>query len=66
MIGIDRTANLATYVQAVFRKEMGGMDDKLTMPTTFSLDLLEECHYAVRVIARAIRNQSEWGPLITD
>lgn len=56
---MDRTAHLSAYMRSLFVKEMGGNTCELKMPKTLSLDLLEECHYAVRLVIRAIGNQSE-------
>ena len=59
MSGMDQTVNLSAYLRARFVMEMGGKNGELQMPTTFSLDFLEECHFAVRLVVRAIRSQSD-------
>jgi hypothetical protein len=56
--GMDRTATLSAYIRALFVKEMGERTDNLEMPRTISLDILEECHYAIKLVVRAIKNQS--------
>ena len=56
---MNKTAHLATYVRSLFVSQMGRKSEELKMPMTFSLDILEECHFAVRLIIRALKNQSK-------
>ena len=56
---MDKTATLSAYLRALFVAESAGKSDELKMPKAFDLDLLEDCHFAVDLITRAIKNQSE-------
>lgn len=58
-LGIEKTEAVATYLKALFIAELNSSHDDLGMPK-WSLDLLEDCHWAVKVMARAWRNQSEF------
>ena len=53
------TEELATYMKRLFIAENKGRGDLLEL-ATLPLDLLEECHYAIKMIMQAIRNKSEW------
>lgn len=59
MSGIYQTCSLSSYLRALFVSEMGGKGNLLKLPTTLSLEFLEECHFAVRLVTRAIKNLSE-------
>jgi hypothetical protein len=39
--------------------ESAGKNGELKMPSGFDLDLLEDCHFAVKMITKAIKDQSE-------
>ena len=59
MPGIDATARISAYLQSLFVAESAGKSDELKMPNGFDIDLLEDCHFAVKMITKAIKRQSE-------
>jgi hypothetical protein len=50
---------IATYLKLLFTSQLKGNNEKISMPD-FSIDLLEECHYAVRLLVEAVKNPSKW------
>jgi hypothetical protein len=57
--GIKETEEVATYLRKLVElelREAGGENRMLD----WLLEFLEELHYTVQVLIRAIRNQSKW------
>lgn len=57
------TEEIATYLKAAFNAEMRGELGLLQMPR-YSLDLLEECNFAAKLLVKATRNQSEFKQIL--
>ena len=56
-LGIEKTREIPTYMHLLYEAELQGKDD-IPLPN-WSLDLLEDCQYAVKVILKALRNESQ-------
>ena len=56
-LGIEKTREIAAYMHLLYEAELQGKDD-IPLPN-WSLDLLEDCRYAVKVILKALRNESQ-------
>jgi hypothetical protein len=54
--GIRKTEGAVQYLRKLLAVEFGAVDD-VQMPD-WELDLLEEMHYAVKLVAQAIKNKS--------
>jgi hypothetical protein len=58
-IGVKKTEEISTYLKHLFIAELRGKGE-INMPNwPQALDLLEECHYAVKLLVEATKNQSE-------
>ena len=55
---INTAEEIATYLKLLFRKELHGQQEEIPIPT-FSIDLLEECHYEVRQLVQAAKKTSK-------
>lgn len=62
-MSMDNTDIVATYVKTLFFAKISqGPEPKIPK---WSLDFVEECHYAVTLLAQAVQNQSTLQPNIT-
>lgn len=52
---------VSLYMQAKFEHTIRARQGMIRIPASWPLTLLLECDHAVRIIARAFQNQSEWG-----
>jgi hypothetical protein len=57
-LGIQKTEKVATYMRSLFSAELKGKSDEVVMPK-WSLDFLEDCNWAVKVMVAAWRKRSE-------
>jgi hypothetical protein len=55
---IEQTKAIASYFRALYNAEVRGMNEDVPFPN-WPIHLLEECQYAVKIIATAIQNQSK-------
>lgn len=53
------TEEIASYMKQRFCAELKGNKEKLDLPN-FPLELLQECNFAMKLLAQAIRNQSKY------
>ena len=58
-LGIEKTKEIAAYMRRLYNAELQGKDDG-PLPE-WSIDLLEDCRYAVMVILKAVKNESQWN-----
>jgi hypothetical protein len=58
--GIHKTEIIGDYMETLFSAELQGKADKVPLPNWWldELDLLEDCNYAIKVLAQASKNQS--------
>jgi hypothetical protein len=56
--GICGTEEVADYLRKLLMSELGGGDEVPNMPN-WSLEFLEEAHYAVKLLLVAIKNKSK-------
>ena len=52
------THEVAAYMKKRFIAELKGSAGEVQLPR-FPLDLLEECNFAIKLLVKATRNQSE-------
>lgn len=57
-LGISKTRDVSDYMKALFRSELSGGEKWVPMPN-WPLDFLQDCHYMVRIMVRALRNKSK-------
>ena len=60
-LGIEKTKEVAAYMRQLYNAELQGKDD-VPLPH-WSIDLAEDCRYAVKVILKAVKNESEWNSI---
>ena len=57
---VPTAEEIATYLKLLFANELKGNIENISMPSNFPLDLLEECHYTVRLLVEAVKHPSRW------
>lgn len=63
MLAIQKTKEIAEYMRAVYTAEIQSNGATDVPFPKWRLDLLEECRYAAKVIAQAVKNESEFRSL---
>jgi hypothetical protein len=63
MLAIQKTKEIAAYLRQLCAAELQSTDRHVPFPN-WPIDLLEECHYAAKVIVQAIKNQSKLLPML--
>jgi len=54
---IQKTKEIASFLRNLFNAELHGTD--IVELPNWSVDLLEDCRYAVKIIVKAIKNRSK-------
>lgn len=57
-LAIDRTAEIAQYIRAVFQARIQNQDGKVQSPKRWSLHFLIEVNHVIEVLVRAFSNKS--------
>lgn len=57
MLAICKTIEIATYLRRLFTAELESKGEDVPLPD-WPIDLLEECHYSIKVMIAAVQNQS--------
>ena len=57
-LGINKTKDLANYMKAILRSELRGGEEWVPKPN-WPMDLVQDCQYMVRIMIRAVRNESK-------
>ena len=63
MLAIEKTKEVADYMRAVYTAEIQSNGATGVPFPKWRLELLEECRYAAKLIAQAVKNESEFRPL---
>ena len=64
MLAIQKTEEIAVYLRELFVAELQSRSD-VPLPN-WSLDLLQDCQYAAKVIAKAVKNESKYSLTLTN
>jgi hypothetical protein len=57
-MGVEKTVEIAAYLRTLFAAELRGNVDSIQMPVHWDLEILEECHYMVKLVVQAMENES--------
>ena len=57
-IALDKTKEVASYMRLLYTAEVAGRKHEGDLPN-WSIDLLQDCRYAAKVIALAVKNESK-------
>jgi len=58
LFGINKTKDIVNYMKAILRSEIRGGEEWVPKPN-WSIDLVQDCQYVVRIMVQAWRNQSK-------
>jgi hypothetical protein len=62
MFAIEKTKEIANYMRSLYTAEIEVGGEAVPFPN-WPIDVLQECQFAAKVIAQAVRNDSKLSPL---